>query len=108
MTMEDTKDITGTANPPSAPPSCSAIARDMLQTDWLAMHRENQRLREQLAAMVRRAEYVCAHRYGSGSPAGTRLIAVGDLRDEMLRAKELLTVSPNKGLDRPVYLPVLG
>ena len=36
------------AEPPLPPATCSAIARDMLQTDWLAMHRENQRLRAAL------------------------------------------------------------
>jgi hypothetical protein len=48
------------------------------------------RLREQLAAMVRRADYVCAHRYGHDAPTGTRIIAVEDLRSETARAKRLL------------------
>ena len=48
-------------------------------------------LRESLIAMVRRAQYVCAHRYGSDDPCGTRQIAVDDLREEMKRAYQTLS-----------------
>ena len=48
------------------------------------------RLRLQLAYLMNRADYVCAHRYGPTDPVGTRLVAIQDLATETQRARELL------------------
>lgn len=58
------------------------------------------RLREQLGAMTRRADYVCAHRFGHDSPTGTRIIAVEDLRAETERSKVLLSETENDQAER--------
>lgn len=52
-------------------------------------------LREQLIAIVRRADYVCNHRFGAKDPVGTRVIAVCDLKDEIRLAKQLLRSTDN-------------
>lgn len=54
------------------------------------LHPVVMRLRLQLAHMVNRADYVCAHRYGPSDPVGTRLVAIQDLATETQRARELL------------------
>ena len=43
------------------------------------------KLRELLAALLSRAAYVCAHKFGQKDPVGTRVIAVDDLRAEIAR-----------------------
>lgn len=47
-------------------------------------------LRELLEMMIRRADYVCAHRYGHAVPVGTRILAIEDLRHATERARGAL------------------
>lgn len=54
------------------------------------------RLREQLWTMVRIASYVCAHKYGSNAPVGTRVMAIEDLRVRTRESIDLLNKT-----DRP-------
>lgn len=48
------------------------------------------RLRLQLAHLVSRSDYVCAHRYGQRDPVGTRELAIQDLATETQKAREIL------------------
>lgn len=47
------------------------------------------RVEECFDDLTRRAEYVCAHRFGEVDPVGTRIIAVSDLHGAVRRAKNL-------------------
>lgn len=58
------------------------------------LHPVVMRLRLQLAHLVSRADYVCAHRYGQHDPVGTRIVAIQDLAAEAQRARELLIFCP--------------
>lgn len=58
------------------------------------------RLREQLVALASRAAYVCAHDYREKAPAGTRMIAIEDLKDEYKRTVIVLRETQNDTLCR--------
>ncbi len=47
-------------------------------------------LEDALSSLSDRAQYVCAHRYGAQDPVGTRIVAVSDLKSEIVRANRTL------------------
>lgn len=74
-------------------PATPDEARDSRQPESegrVVLQRLVMRLRLQLAHLVSRADYVCAHRYGPSDPVGTRKVAIQDLAMEAQKARELL------------------
>jgi hypothetical protein len=61
------------------------------QACLLKVVKQRDELESSLRALLRRAEYVCAHKYGRNDPVGTRVVAVTDLRDECARVAKALT-----------------
>lgn len=57
--------------------------------DWISPEK-SRLLVEALTRLFRAAQYVCAHRYEDGTPAGTRITAVNDLRDAAIEADKTL------------------
>ena len=54
------------------------------------IEQHNAQLQTALKQIIRAGEYVCMHKFGNGTPAGTRIIAVSDLAEQIKNAKQLL------------------
>jgi hypothetical protein len=64
-------------------------------TDQIVRQQERiNQLEIALNSIIRAAEYVCVHKFGDRTPAGTRIIAVESLRDEIKKSKTVAAM-PN-------------